>query len=155
MKRVWLLVPILLTVLTALPAYAADDTEQKVHITADHFLIEESSNLATFSGNVVVIQGDTTVHSNVVKVHYGAGGASDIETLEAVGNVVIDTPKQHVTGESATYDPKAKVMIVIGNVVSVSKTGRVTGSKLRVDFKANTTEFQTENGGRVKGVFNP
>jgi len=135
----------------ALPALAED----KVQITADRFVVEESSSLATFSGKVVVLQGSLTVNADTVIVHYGTGGASDIESMEAIGHVVIDTPTQHVTGQRGKYDPATRVMVVTGNVVAESASGRVTGSELRVDFKANTTEFATSNGGRVTGVFNP
>ncbi len=137
--------------LTALPAQAAE----KVHVTADRFVVEEGASLATFSGNVVVVQGTTTIDADRVEVHYGAGGASDIESLVAAGNLVIVTPDQHVTGERGVYDPKARVMLVTGNVVATSASGRVTGDQLRVDFNANTTEFVQQQGGRVTGVFNP
>jgi lipopolysaccharide export system protein LptA len=129
--------------------------QEKVEITADRFVVEEGANLATFTGNVVVVQGTTTVNADKVEVRYGAGGASDIETLLAEGNLVIVTPTQHVTGQRGIYDPKTRVMVVSGDVVAESPTGRVTGSELRVDFEANTTEFATQDGGRVTGVFNP
>ncbi len=137
--------------LAALPALAED----KVRVTADRFVVEEGASLATFSGNVVVVQGTTTIDANTVEVHYGAGGASDIESLIAAGNLVIVTPEQRVTGRRGVYDPKKKVMLVTGDVVATSASGRVTGEQLRVDFNANTTEFVQKDGGRVTGVFNP
>ena len=151
MKPVLGLVIALGLMLAALPALAAE----KVHVTADRFVVEEGAKLATFSGNVVVVQGTTTINADRVEVHYGAGGASDIESLVAAGNVVIVTPDQHVTGERGVYDPKTRVMLVTGDVVATSASGRVTGEHLRVDFNANTTEFVQKDGGRVTGVFNP
>ena len=149
-RLVWL---ILATVFLGLaqPALAED----KVNITADRFVIEEESNLATFSGSVVVVQGTTTITADTVEVHYGTGGASDIEELVADGHLVITTPSQKVTGGRGRYDPATRVMIVTGDVVAESPSGRVTGTELRVDFKANTTEFANQDGGRVTGVFNP
>ena len=134
----------------AVPALA-----EEVHITADRFVIEEDSTIATFSGDVVIVQGTLTVHADTVIVHYGEGGASDIESLEAVGSVVIDTPSQHVTGRRGDYDPDTRIMIVSGDVVVVNESGRVTGAKMRVDFNTNTTVFDTDGNGRVSGVFNP
>lgn len=152
MRPFWLLVIVMLALAFAGAPSAA---QEKVKITADRFVVEEGANLATFTGNVVVVQGTTTVNADRVEVHYGAGGASDIETLAASGHLVIVTPSQHVTGQRGIYDPNTRVMVVTGDVVAESATGRVTGSELRVDFKANTTEFTTETGGRVTGVFNP
>ncbi len=150
MKPAILLFVFAMLVGIALPALAAD----QVHITADRFVIEEGANLATFSGKVVVVQGTVTIKADTVEVHYGDGGAADIKSLVASGHLVITTPSQHVTGQRGTYDPASRVMLVTGNVVAETAAGRVTGSELRVDFKSNTTEFATENGGRVTGVFN-
>ncbi|MBU1175937.1 MAG: lipopolysaccharide transport periplasmic protein LptA [Alphaproteobacteria bacterium] len=151
MTRVLALVAVLAALAAAMPARA----QEQVEITADRFVIEENANLATFSGNVVIVQGTLTVHADTVIVHYGSGGAADIENLDAIGSLVIDTPTQHVTGNEGSYDPETRVMIVTGDVVSESESGRVTGKRMRVDFEANTTEFETEQGGRVTGVFNP
>lgn len=151
MKRLLVVVALFTAAFAVAPTHAQD----KVQITADRFVVEEDANRATFSGKVVVLQGSLTVNADTLVVHYGAGGASDIDTLEAIGNVVVDTPTQHVTGNRGDYDPETRVMVVSGNVVAESETGRVTGDRLKVDFKANTTAFDTGGGGRVTGVFNP
>jgi len=137
--------------LLATPAMAED----KVRITADSFTVAEDQSLATFSGSVVVIQADMTVHADKVVVHYGAGGPSDIDTLEATGSLIIDAPDQKVTGSRGVYDPKTRIMTVTGNVKVVSSSGTVTGPSLEVDFNAHTTRFAGGGNGRVTGVFNP
>lgn len=136
--------------LLAVPAAA-----EEVHITADRFVVEEDSSIATFTGDVVIVQGEMTVDADKVIVHYGAGGASDIESLEAIGHVVIVTPSQHITGQRADYDPDTRIMVVSGNVVVVNESGRVTGDTMRVNLNTNITEFDTGSNGRVTGVFNP
>lgn len=148
-----LLLPTCLVVfgLLAAPTLAAGQVE----ITADRFVVQEASSLATFSGNVVIHQDSLTVNADRVVVHYGAGGASDIESLEAIGKVIITTPEQTVTGERGIYNPSNRVMRVIGNVVATSPTGRVTGPELLVNFATNVTEFVNSSGKRVTGVFNP
>ena len=97
--------------------------QEQVAITADRFVVEENASVATFSGDVAIVQGSLNVTADTVVVHYGDGGASDIESLEAIDNVVVDTPGQHVTGNRGKYDPDARVMIVTGNVVAVSASG--------------------------------
>lgn len=126
-----------------------------VKVTADRFEIAEGENLATFSGNVVVVQGTLTVTANKLIVHYGDKGATDIKTLEAIGNVKIVTPEQEVTGDRGDYDPKSRVMKVRGNVRAKSATGTVTAPELLVNFATNTTQFTNTTGDRVTGVFNP
>ena len=144
-----------LTVLMATAAPALAQTQEKVQVTADRFVVAEDSNLATFSGNVVVVQGTTTINADTVEVHYGAGGASDIDSMTAEGHLVIVTPTHRVTGQRGVYDPETRIMRVFGNVVAESASGRVTGAELTVNFRTNVTEFDNAGGGRVTGVFNP
>lgn len=148
------LVAVLLAMAGISAARAAGESGP-VKVTADRFEIAEGQSLATFSGNVVVVQGTLTVRAKKLIVHYGAKGANDIKTLEALGNVHITTPEQDVTGDKGVYDPKTQIMRVSGNVRAVSATGTVTAPELEVNFATNTTQFTTKSGGRVTGVFNP
>ena len=149
MNRIGRALAIAILVLFASPVLATD----KVQITADRFVVEEGANLATFSGKVVVVQGSTTINADTVQVKYGTGGASDIENLVASGNLVIVTPEQRVTGERGTYDPETRVMLVSGNVVATSSSGRVTGPQLRVDFGAKHNRIRaTARRARHRGV---
>ncbi len=151
MKRVWLSFAVLLAFFAASPASAKDE----VHITADHFVVEEDSNLATFTGNVVAVQSTTTINADKIEVTYGAGGASDIKDLSASGHLVITMPTHKITGLNGRYDPSSRVMRVTGNVVAESASGRVTGTELTINFATNTSEFETKQGERVEATFNP
>ena len=126
----------------------------QVEIVGDSFVISETKNTATFTGNVVIKQSGLTVWADKVVILYGAGGASDIETLKAIGHVRIETETQMVTGDTGEYDPQARVMRVVGNVVTTNESGTVKGPELLVNFATNTTEFVQQNGNRVTGVFN-
>lgn len=136
--------------LLAAPAAAADDP---VNITADKFVIDESADQATFTGNVVVKRRSLTVWAPKVVVDYGGGGPSDIKTFVASGGVRIKTDDQDVTGERAVYDPKTQKLRVTGNVMVVNATSTVGGPDMLVDLKTDTTTFVGGNNGRVTGVF--
>jgi lipopolysaccharide export system protein LptA len=124
----------------------------KVSITGDHFAVDDSRHEAVFSGKVVVVQKDVTVHADKVIAHYGAGGATHISTFEASGNVVLITKDQTATGNLATLDPKTHKLVLTGNVVVTNKTGRVQSQRLVVDLSTKRSVF-TSKGGRVTGVF--
>jgi lipopolysaccharide export system protein LptA len=124
----------------------------EVSITGDHFAVDDSRHEAVFSGKVVVVQKDVTVHADKVVAHYGAGGATSISTFEASGNVVLITKDQTATGDLATLDPKTHKLVLTGNVVVTNKTGRVQSQKLVVDLSTKKSVF-TSKGGRVTGVF--
>lgn len=136
----------------ATPITATLPGADKVSITGDHFVIDDVKHQAVFSGNVVVIQKDVTVHSDQVTALYGKAGAASISTFTATGHVQLVTKEQTATGEVAVFNPKTHLLTLTGNVVVVNKTGRVQSDKLVVDLSTKKSVFTT-TGGRVTGVF--
>jgi lipopolysaccharide export system protein LptA len=134
------------------PITATVPGADKVSITGDHFVIDDAKHQATFTGNVVVIQKQVTVHSNQVTALYGKAGATSISTFTATGDVKLVTKDQTATGDVAVFNPKTHLLTLTGNVVVINKTGRVQSDKLVVDLSTKKSVFTT-NGGRVTGVF--
>ena len=157
MKR--LLAFLLAALMLAAPATAQEikatvPGDDPVNITADKFVIDETSSKATFTGNVVVKRRTLTVWAPTVVVDYGEGGPSDIKTFVASGGVRIKTSAQDVTGDRAIYDPRTQKLRVTGNVMVVNATSTVGGPDMLVDLKTDTTTFVGNGkGGRVTGVF--
>jgi lipopolysaccharide export system protein LptA len=137
---------------TGAPVTATIPGADKVSITGDHFVIDDAKHQATFTGNVVVIQRQVTVHSDQVTALYGKAGATSISTFTATGNVKLVTKEQTATGNVAVFNPKTHLLTLTGNVVVINKTGRVQSDKLVVDLSTKKSVFTT-NGGRVTGVF--
>jgi lipopolysaccharide export system protein LptA len=126
--------------------------DDKVTITGDHFVVEDGKHQAIFTGNVVTTTSEVTVHSDRVVTAYGKGGAGNISSFEATGNVTLTTPEQTATGDLAVFDPKTHMLTLTGNVVVTSKTGQVQSNKVVVDLRTKRSVF-TSKGGRVTGVF--
>lgn len=134
-------------------AVAAESTTE---ITADKWVVNEGAREATFSGNVVIKQSDLTVRAALVVVHYGAGGASDLQDFEATGNVRIQQPQQSARGDRAIYNPKTRILRLRGNVEVTNDAGTISGPELIVDIANGTSEFSSQSGGgRVTGIFTP
>jgi lipopolysaccharide export system protein LptA len=129
------------------------DVPTKVTITGDNFEVEDNKHQATFTGNVVVVQPDVTVHADTVVALYGEGGASNISQFQATGHVILITPDQTATGELAVFDPKTHMLTLTGNVVVTNKAGQVQSTRLVVNLRNKKSVFTTA-GGRVTGVFN-
>lgn len=138
-----------LLLLAATPAFA----QQKVNITADLFTIDEATNTAVFTGNVVVTHPTVTVWGAKVVATYGAGGTSDIETFEATGNVRLKTVDQDATGEKAVFTPGDQLLRLTGNVTVTNSGGTVSAGELVVNLATNVSTFTSGKGGRVTGVF--
>ena len=114
--------------------------DQPIQIEAATLEMRDKKKEATFSGNVKVVQGDTTMTSKTLVVFYesssgqpasappakgakgapmqsatpGPGGASSIKRLEARGSVVVTQKDQVVTGETAIFDTKTNLITMLG-----------------------------------------
>ena len=152
MRRLALVLALLAIVL---PVGAQAPAEDPVKITADQFVVDDNTRIATFTGKVVATRKDLTVWAAKIVVDYGEGGPSNIKSFVATGNVRIKTKDQDATGDRAIYDPKAETLRLTGNVMVVNASSTVGGPDLLIDLNANTTVFTGGKGGRVTGVFTP
>ncbi|MCK1393121.1 LptA/OstA family protein [Bradyrhizobium sp. 1] len=120
----------------------SQNRDQPIQIDAASLEMRDKKKEATFSGNVKVVQGDTTMTSKTLVVFYesggdkpatpqpapakgakaapiqsatpGPGGSSSIKRLEARGNVVVTQKDQVVTGETAVFDTKTNLITMLG-----------------------------------------
>jgi lipopolysaccharide export system protein LptA len=148
MRKILAVLLLALVALVPLAVQAADP----VKITADTFIVDDATRIATFTGSVVVTRTNMTVWAPKVVVDYGEGGPSNIKSFVASGGVRIKTKEQDATGDRAVYDPVAETLRITGNVMVVNASSTVGGRDLIIDLNANTSVF---SGGRVTGVFTP
>ena len=154
--------------------------DQPIKIEAASLEMRDKKKEATFSGNVKVVQGDTTMTSKTLVVFYesngGAGtppapnakggaksappiqtatpgpeGASSIKRLEARGNVVVVQKDQVVTGETAVFDTKANLITMLGGVVLTQCKNVLRGDRLMVDMTTGVSRVESDSG-RVQAL---
>jgi len=176
------LIPVLAVLMGGVPAGAAlaqgskgmpstmqglsKNRDKPVHIEATSLEVRDKERMATFTGNVQVVQGDTTLRCKVLVVHYdgnqpggaakaartpGSGGSQQISRLEAKGGVTVVQPDQTATGDNALFDMKANTITLLGNV-TVSQGGNVVrGERLVVDMTTGVSRVDAgENKGPVR-----
>ena len=112
------------------------DKDQPVQIEAASLEVRDKARMATFSGDVQLVQGDTTMKCQKMVVFYGqevgiaptpdakptaapAGpkGAQKIRRVEALGRVTIITKDQNASADIGVFDLIAKTIALSGNVV--------------------------------------
>ncbi len=134
----------------------SQNRDQPIQIEAASLEMRDKKKEATFSGNVKVVQGDTTMTSKILVVFYdsgapaaapaanaksaksapiqsatpGPGGSSSIRRLEAKGSVVVTQKDQVVTGETAVFDTKANLITMLGGVVLTQCKNVLRGDRL-------------------------
>jgi len=145
------------TVPNALQGFS-QSSDKPVQIKAQSFEVRDKENVAIFSGNVYVVQGDTTIRCKSLIVSYltgssaagaartaqpGPGGSSQISKLEALGGVIVTQKDQTATGDSGVYDMRTRIVTLTGNVV-VNHGGNVMrGDKMVVDLNLGVSRIES------------
>ena len=158
----------------------SQNRDQPIQIEAATPEMRDKKKEATFSGNVKVVQGDTTMTSKTLVVFYessqapapaanakapaksapapiqsatpGPGGSSSIKRLEAKGNVVVTQKDQVVTGETAVFDTKTNLVTMLGGVVLTQGKNVLRGDRLLVDMTTGVSRVESDSG-KVQGLF--
>jgi lipopolysaccharide export system protein LptA len=137
---------------------------QPVQIEAARLEVRDKQKVATFSGNVKVVQGDTIMHCKTLVVYYesktpegqgpkpampaatpGPGGASQISKLEAKGNVVVIQKDQTATGDTGLFDMKSNTVTLLSNVVVSQGPNVLHGERLVVDLTTGVSRVDAGN----------
>ena len=157
----------------------SQNRDQPIQIEAASLEMRDKKKEATFSGNVKVVQGDTTMTSKTLVVFYdpagatagpcarraegceiradavgdpGPGGSSSIKRLEARGTVVVTQKDQVVTGETAVFDTRANLITMAGGVVLTQCKNVLSGDRLMVDMTSGVSRVESDSG-KVQGLF--
>jgi lipopolysaccharide export system protein LptA len=157
------------------------DQGQPIQIDAATLEVRDKVKQATFLGNVVVVQGDTTLKCQRLVVFYGQGLAptrsdpanpagnsttqvptstQNIRKIEAYGGVTVLSKDQKATGDHGVYDLQAKTITLTGNVVVSQGQDVVHGERVVVDTTTGNARVESMNGGgaapsRVRALIIP
>ncbi len=143
----------------AKPITGNHDNNAPINISSDNFQADLNAKSGLYTGNVVVVQGDTKLRANQVRVLTVNGKA---DKITAGGNVVVDSPQSGTaTGDNGVYSVGPRVVVMTGNVVLKKGKDVMRGEKLTVNLVTGQATLgsgvkATGNpGGRVQGVFTP
>jgi len=148
---------------------------QPVNIEAERLEVRDKDKVATFSGKVVVVQGDTTMRCKTLTVFYdpdsggkngdakpdtksgtkpdtkpvakvGPAGDQKIKKLEAKGDVVVTQNDQVATGDAAVFEMATNTVTMSGNVVLTQGQNVLRGSRLVVDMTTGYSRVESGAG---------
>ena len=140
--------------------------EGPVKITSASLEVRDKAKMATFKGDVHVVQGETDVRCNELVVFYdedkgapakktsdGGRGNQQIRRMEARGSVVVTQKDQRAAGDRAEFDMRTNTVTMIGNVVVTNADNVVRSQRMVIDLTTGISRLES-GGGRVEGIFN-
>jgi lipopolysaccharide export system protein LptA len=159
--------------------------DQPIQIESATLEVHDKNKMATFAGDVKVVQGDTTIKCQTLVVFYGAEhgpaagqtvasaaapvntppsthtiapqGSQDIRRIEARGGVTVITKDQNATGDLGVYDLKKKSITLTGNVVVSQGKNVLHGDRVVVDTTTGNAHFESgaASQNRVRALILP
>jgi lipopolysaccharide export system protein LptA len=149
----------------------SQNRDKPIKITSATLEVRDKDKMATFSGDVHLVQGDTTMRSQTLVVFYDEDAAKpsasgqaatqqnqEIKRVEAKGKVIVVQKDQTATGESGIFDMKSNTVTLLGNVVISQGPNVVKGDTLTVDMTTGVSRILCAKGQencRVQGLFQP
>jgi len=138
----------------------SQNRDQPVKIQATSLEVREKDKVATFTGDVHVLNGDTEMRCKVLTVFYeeetgaramkaaepGPGGDRQIKRIEAKGGVTVVQKDQNAAGDSAIFNMHENIVMLTGNVVVTKGQDVLRGQRLTVDLTNGVSKM---DGGRV------
>jgi lipopolysaccharide export system protein LptA len=136
---------------------------EPIRIASLSLEVRDRSKMATFSGNVRILQGEFDLKSDTLVVFYDdqkdKGGATDltnagdkpqIRRMEARGSVIITQKHQRAASERADFDIRSNTVTLSGNVVVTRCDNVLRGQRLIIDIATGVSRME----GPIDGLLN-
>jgi lipopolysaccharide export system protein LptA len=135
------------------------DSSAPVEVSADRLQVSQSDGSATFTGNVVVGQGEMRLTAASVRVEYVTDapapgetqGRSRISRLHATGGVTLVSGAEAAEAREAVYSVDAGEVVMTGEVILTQGPNVLAGDKVTVNLNDGTALVE----GRVRTVLQP
>jgi lipopolysaccharide export system protein LptA len=154
-------------------------SKEPISVDADKLVYDDKADTATYSGNVVVIQGTSKLTCSSMTIYFekaaqatpaagatptpnagdaagpGALGSASFKRMDATGPVTVVSKTQVATGDSASYDATQRKVWLTGHVTLSDGSNVTKGDKLIYDLATGRATIDAGSTGRVKGSFLP
>lgn len=152
------------------------NSKDPIKVDADRLDVFDRESRAVFSGNVVAVQGKSTIRCSKMTILYenrnapaaggqratqpqpaaaSAGGDGAIRRVECEGPVTVTSDDQTATGRNAVFDRENSKVILTGDVALAKGPNITRGERLVYDTRTGIANIDTRPGGRVQGFFVP
>ncbi len=150
------------------------NSKEPIKIDSDRLDVFDRDGRAVFTGNVVAVQGDSTIRCSIMTVFYEqnraqaqAGGQprqpssspgsndNSIKKIDCQGPVTVVSKTQTATGDNAVYDKAGNKVVITGNVALADGPNMMRGERIVYDLDTGVANVDPKAGERVKALITP
>jgi lipopolysaccharide export system protein LptA len=146
------------------------NSKEPIKVDSNKLEVFDKESRGVFSGDVVAVQGQTTVRCSVMTVLYAqqrgagqpaaapasaAGAQNSIQKIECEGPVSVVSGTQSATSKFMIYDALADTVTLTGSVVIADCDNVQRGERAVYDVKTGRATVDAGAKGRVQGIFTP
>lgn len=158
---------------SGLAGFGGADSKEPIKIDSDRLDVFDKDKKAIFAGNVIAVQGETTMRCKTLTVFYeqgvnaqggaapaaasSTGSASDngVRRLECVGPMTVVSKDQIATADNAIYDKAEQKVYLNGNAKLSQGENVTTGDRLIYDLANSRASVERKPGQRVRALLVP
>jgi lipopolysaccharide export system protein LptA len=121
----------------------------------------ERRQIAVARGDAVASQKSREIRADALTAFFETArdGTLKVVRMDAVGNVVITTPREVARGDEGVYNVKKGIATLSGNVRITRGETQLNGAVAEVNFKSGISRLlstdQSNTSQRVRGLFSP
>ncbi len=138
----------------AAQTFSGLQADQPVEVTSARLEVFQAERKTVFSGDVVATQGDFVLNAKKLTVFFNAD-QSQVERMEAVGQVKITQQGRIATADKAIFKQPEQVLELQGNAQLQQGENRIVGDEITVYLKENRSVVKSSGSGRVKALIIP
>ncbi|HVN86852.1 MAG TPA: lipopolysaccharide transport periplasmic protein LptA [Candidatus Binatia bacterium] len=114
--------------------FSLGSNKEPIHISADMLEFDYRNQVLVYRGGVEVTQGDLSLHSKTLTVHFDekATDRDRLQQIVAEGEVRIGKGERFATGGRAVFDQKTKTVTLTEDAVLHDGVNRVAGDRVVV-----------------------
>lgn len=150
------------------------NSKEPIKIDANKLEVFDKENRAIYSGDVVAVQGQSTLRCTAMTIHYtsanstksatpaaaapavaASSGQNSIRKIDCNGPVSVVSGTMSATSTFMTYDAPVETVTFTGNVIIADCENVQRGERAVYDVKTGKATVDAGAKGRVQGIFTP
>lgn len=133
---------------------AVEGRDQPIAVRSDKLEFSYRDRLLTYTGDVVVTQGDLTLRADTLQATISADGTDRLETITALGAVEVSQGNRTASGGRAVFNQRLRTVELSQDAVLTEGPNKISGDRVTVYLDEERSVVEGGNG-RVQALLFP